>query len=75
MVTVKGSIEQVIAESAPEIEEVRVEGVAEPEASDPGFIPLDSLRHRPPEHAMACTVPAEPGRPGAAGEERGKETV
>ncbi|WP_052745792.1 hypothetical protein [Allosalinactinospora lopnorensis] len=62
-----------IAESAPEIEEVRVEGMTEPEPADSGFIPLDSLRHRPPEHAMACTVPAELDRPGAAGEEPGKE--
>ncbi|CAM3780372.1 NifU family protein [Nocardiopsis rhodophaea] len=71
--TVRNSIERVIAEAAPEIGEVRVEGVAEspPDPAEPGFVPLDSLRHRPPEHSMTCTVPADLAGPAVAGDREG----
>ncbi|MBB4935018.1 Fe-S cluster biogenesis protein NfuA [Lipingzhangella halophila] len=57
--TVRKSIEQLVAEAAPEIEEVRIEGVADPEAeyAEPDHIVLANGRPRPEEHAMACTVP------------------
>lgn len=56
--TVRGSIERAIAEAAPEVAAVEVEGIAGPEPADPGFVPLGSVRRRPPEHAMTCTVPS-----------------
>ncbi|QBI53549.1 NifU family protein [Streptomonospora litoralis] len=71
-VTVKESIERVIAEAAPEIGEIRVDGMdegpAEPDRGEAGFVPLDSVRHRPPEHAMTCTVPADLAADGPAAE-------
>lgn len=65
-VTVKLAIERAIAEAAPEVTGVEVEGMTEPSTERPGhatsttgFVPVEALR-RPPSASSAPSAPEEP---------------
>ena len=66
-VTVKNAIERAIAEAAPEITGVAVEGAADPAPAHPDLIPVESLYRDRPAAGAGTPRAAGAGMPQAAG--------
>lgn len=68
--TLRYAIEEALSEAAPEVERVDVEGVVEPPASPPGFVPLGTIGRAPAAdqasraewHEVAGLEALQPGR-------------